>query len=188
MKTGSEFVLRSLVMNTKQIDIAMQRLATQIWESFEDRQNICLVGIRTRGVPMALTLAAYLKSLFGIFVSVGKLDISLYRDDLTEKSAEPVSGKMEIDFLVREKHIILVDDVIFTGRTCRAAIDALLSLGRPPSIRMCALIDRGWREMPIQPDFVGKVVQTTCDEIIKVSFMETDEKQSVELFERKPRR
>ena len=188
MKSGTEFVYKSSIMRPQQIDIALQRLATQIWERHEGRQNICLVGIRTRGVPMALAIAAYLKSLFDIIVPVGKIDISLYRDDLTEKSSQPVSGKIDIDFLVRENHIILVDDVVYTGRTCRAAIDALISLGRPRSIQFCALIDRGWREMPIQPDFVGRVMPTSWDEMIKVLFMETDGEQSVKLFERQPKK
>ena len=160
------------IMNKEEIAKTLTRMVSQIVESVKENDNICLVGIRRGGAYLASRLGEMLKKSGHTKVLVGFLDITLYRDDLTTINDYPVLQGTEIDFDICGQHIILVDDVVFTGRTTRAAMDALIDLGRPKKISLAALIDRGHRELPVQPDFVGKTVPTSMDEIIEVQLEE----------------
>ncbi|PID28331.1 MAG: bifunctional pyr operon transcriptional regulator/uracil phosphoribosyltransferase [Candidatus Cloacimonadota bacterium] len=173
---------KSLIMDNEAIDRTLKRMAHEIIEQNRGLDNIFLVGIRSRGVPMAERLASYMKKIENIEVPVGILDITLYRDDLSTISHQPVIKGSQIDFKIEDAKIILTDDVLFTGRTVRAAIDALLDFGRPTNIQLCVLIDRGHRELPVKANYVGKNVPTSNDEIIKVSFKETDGNDTVKIM------
>ena len=163
---------------------AIVRIAHEIIEKNIDVENICIVGIKTRGVPIAKRLADAIFQIEGKSVDVGTLDISFYRDDLTLVDGDSPLVKDEPEFLITDKNIILADDVIYTGRTARAALDAILSKGRASKIQLAVLVDRGHRELPIRPDYVGKNVPTSKSEIIKVNLREIDGCDSVELCER----
>ncbi|MGH7197418.1 MAG: bifunctional pyr operon transcriptional regulator/uracil phosphoribosyltransferase PyrR, partial [Candidatus Omnitrophota bacterium] len=141
--------------------------------------RLALVGIRSRGVPLAQRLGRKIHEIEGHEVPVGVLDINLYRDDLTRVAEQPLLKKTEINFEIDKRTIILVDDVLFTGRTTRAAFDALMDFGRPKKIQLAVLVDRGHRELPIRADFVGKNVPTSSDEEVHVHFTETDSKDEV---------
>jgi len=171
--------VKSKIMDQAAIQRALKRIAHEIIEHNKGLENLYLVGIRTRGVPIANRLAEYLKEIEKKEVPVGVLDITLYRDDLTTISHQPVIKSTQIDFAIEKANVILCDDVLYTGRTVRAAIDALLDFGRPSTIQLCVLIDRGHRELPIKANYVGKNVPTAKDEIIKVNFADTDEEDSV---------
>jgi pyrimidine operon attenuation protein/uracil phosphoribosyltransferase len=160
------------------------RLAHEILEKTEDLSNLAFVGIRRRGVPLAHRLAAKLEQLDGKKIPVGVLDISLYRDDLSTISHQPVVNATEIPFPVAGKDVILVDDVLYTGRTVRAALDALFDHGRAARVQLLVLIDRGWRELPIHASFVGREVETAANEIIEVKLSETDGVEKVLLAEK----
>ncbi len=166
------------------INRAIVRIAHEIIEKNETVDDICVVGIKTRGVPIAARLAEAIYRIENKRVQIGTLDISLHRDDL-EHTEIPVVNSDELDFSVSGKSIILTDDVIYTGRTVRAALDAILSKGRAAKIQLAVLVDRGHRELPIRADYVGKNVPTSRNEIIKVRLSETDGTDSVELFEKK---
>ncbi len=155
---------------------ALTRIAHEIIERNKGVNNLVLVGIRRRGVPIAQRLAEKINEIENVQVPVGILDITLYRDDLTTVSAtnQPVLHKTDIPFDIEEKTVILTDDVLYTGRTIRAALDALMDLGRPKAIQLAVLIDRGHRELPIRADYVGKNVPTSSKEIIEVKFIEVD--------------
>jgi len=170
------------VLDADQIRRAIARIAHEIIESAED--DIRLVGVRTRGVPMAGRLAAAVREAAGIEVPLGSLDINLYRDDLTTVAAQPVVRATELGFPINDTVVILVDDVLYTGRTTRAAMDALADFGRPRKIKLAVLIDRGHRELPIRADYVGRNIPTARDEKIRVRFTETDGVDDV-LIERK---
>ena len=142
-----------------------------------------LVGILRRGVPLAETIAANIEKNSGVTVPVGALDITLYRDDLETVADSPRVGTVVLPFSIEGKEVVLVDDVLYTGRTARAAIDALFSAGRPRRIRLAVLVDRGHRELPIRPDYVGKNVPTSQSEVIRVNLPETDGKTDVEIWE-----
>ena len=146
----------------------MVRIAHQIVEKNHGTENLCLVGIKTRGVPIAARLAQNIKAFEGVLVPVGELDITLYRDDLKQLNPEPVVSGTNIPFELQGKTVVLVDDVIFTARTARAAMDAVIHMGRPARIRLAAMVDRGHRELPINPEYVGKNVPTARDEQIQV--------------------
>ena len=171
--------VKSKIMDKAAIERALKRMAHEIIEQNKGLENLYLVGIRTRGVPIATRLASYLKEIENREVPVGILDITLYRDDLTTISHQPVIKSTEINFSIENANVILCDDVLYTGRTVRAAIDALLDYGRPGVIQLCVLIDRGHRELPVKANYVGKNVPTAKDEIIKVNFSETDEEEAV---------
>ena len=171
--------VKSKIMDEAAIERALKRMAHEIIEQNKGLENLYLIGIRTRGVPVAHRLSRYLKEIENREVPVGLLDITLYRDDLTTISHQPVIKSTQIDFAIENANVILCDDVLFTGRTVRAAIDALLDFGRPSIIQLCVLIDRGHRELPIKANYVGKNVPTSKDEIIKVNFRETDEEEAV---------
>ena len=160
------------VLDADQIRRAITRIAHEIIESAED--DVRLVGVRTRGVPMAGRLAEAVREATGADVPVGSLVINLYRDDLTQVAAQPVVRPTELGFPIGDTVVILVDDVLYTGRTTRAAMDALADLGRPRKIKLAVLIDRGHRELPIRADYVGRNIPTARDEKIRVRFAETD--------------
>jgi pyrimidine operon attenuation protein / uracil phosphoribosyltransferase len=159
---------KRIVMTTQDIDLAIQRIALQIFEKNHGRGCMALVGIHTCGVYVARRIHAYIKKQCGDSVPFGTLDINLYRDDWSLISQNPVVKTTEITFDVDNTNIILVDDVIFTGRTIRAAMDAIMDYGRPNTIQLAALIDRGGRELPIQPDYVGMTTGILQNERIKV--------------------
>jgi pyrimidine operon attenuation protein/uracil phosphoribosyltransferase len=164
----------SVVMDAAKIARTLSRMAHEILERNPDIGGLALVGIRTRGVPLARRLAARIEQFGGPKVPVGTLDITLYRDDLTAISDHPILRKTEIPFQVDGRNIILVDDVLFTGRTVRAALDGIIDLGRPKRIQLAALVDRGHRELPVRPDYVGKNLPTAPDDFVQVLVEEED--------------
>ena len=171
-------------MSASEIDRTLVRLAHEILEKTEDLNRLAFVGIRRRGVPLAQRLAKKILDLEKLDVPVGILDINLYRDDLSTVSERPVHNATEINFSVTGKDIILMDDVLYTGRTIRAALDALFDKGRPARVQLLVLIDRGHRELPIEARYVGRMVQTSSNEIIEVKFQEIDQLEKVLLVER----
>lgn len=171
-------------MSASEIDRTMVRLAHEILENTEDLNKLAFIGIRRRGVPLAKRLAAKIKTLENREIPVGILDINLYRDDLSTVGQQPVVSATEINFPVVGMDIVLTDDVLYTGRTIRAALDALFDHGRPARVQLLVLIDRGHRELPIEARYVGRMVQTTKREIIEVKFNEIDGMEKVLLVER----
>lgn len=174
--------VKSMIMDRAQIERTIHRMAHEIIEQNKGLEKIRLVGIRSRGVPLAERIAAYLKEIENTEIPVGIIDITLYRDDLSTISHQPVIKGSYIDFEMEGAVVILVDDVLFTGRTVRAAIDALLDFGRPKQIQYAVLVDRGHRELPIKADYVGKNVPTSKEEIIQVALEETDGEDSVKII------
>jgi pyrimidine operon attenuation protein/uracil phosphoribosyltransferase len=162
----------TLLMDAREMQIALNRMAHEIADRCPNHTRLALVGVESRGVPIALRLASLLQEVVGCQVPVGRLDISLYRDDF--ESRRPEVRTSDIPFDMEGAHVVLVDDVLYTGRTTRAAIGALVEFGRPASIRLAVLVDRGGRELPIQPDFAGRIVQTRPGERIRVEFLELD--------------
>jgi len=167
------------LLDEKAINRAITRIAHEVIEKNKGAKNVVLVGIKTRGVPLATRLAEKIKTIEGIEVAVGILDITLYRDDLTKDQIDPVIHGSNIETDINNKIVILVDDVLYTGRTTRAALDALVDIGRPMVIQLAVLVDRGHRELPIRADYVGKNVPTSKEEIIKVQLQEIDGENSV---------
>jgi pyrimidine operon attenuation protein/uracil phosphoribosyltransferase len=162
------------LMSAEDIQRALVRVAHEIAERNKGAKDLVLVGMQTRGVPLARRLAATIQGLEGISVPVGSLDISLYRDDLSSLSLKPTVHRTDIPVDVTDKQVVLVDDVFYTGRSIRAAMDALIDLGRPQSIQLAVLVDRGHRELPIRADYVGKNIPTSKNEEIKVDIKEVD--------------
>jgi pyrimidine operon attenuation protein/uracil phosphoribosyltransferase len=175
---------KAQLMSASEIDRSLVRLAHEILERTEDLDKLAFIGIRRRGVPLAQRLAAKISELERRDIPVGILDINLYRDDLSTVSVTPVVNPTEINFPITGKDIILTDDVLYTGRTIRAAMDALFDHGRPARVQLLVLIDRGWRELPIEARYVGRMVQTTANEIIEVKFREVDGIEKVLLVEK----
>ena len=165
---------KKTVMTADDIRRTLARIAHEIIEQNKSMEHLILVGMRTRGVPLARRLAANIEKFEGTRVPVGELDFSLYRDDIAMLDKQPVVQRTDIPVSVDSKAIILVDDVLYTGRSTRAAMDALIDLGRPHSIQLAVFIDRGHREMPIRPDYVGKNIPSSHQEEIKVYLVETD--------------
>jgi pyrimidine operon attenuation protein/uracil phosphoribosyltransferase len=180
-----EFLEKSCVMTKGDMNRVLARIASQIVENNPDLSNVLLVGIRRRGVPLAERLASRIREMDSVDLATGALDITLYRDDLSTVGERPVVNKTELPANITGKTIILVDDVLYTGRTIRAAMDELIDFGRPRRVQLAVLIDRGWRELPIQADYIGKYVTTTEKEIIKVMLPEFDETEQVLLVEQK---
>jgi len=180
-RTPHDGSVAGLVMDASTMDRALTRMAHEILEKHKGIEGLALVGNRSRGVPLARRLAAKIRSIEGHDVPVGILDINLYRDDLTAIAEHPVLRKTEIPFKVSGIKVVLVDDVLYTGRTIRAALDALIDLGRPRLIQLCVLVDRGHRELPIRADYVGKNVPTSLDQVVRVSLSESDGRDAVEL-------
>jgi len=176
---------KAQLMSASEIERTLVRLAHEIIEKNDGAADLGLVGIRRRGVFLAQRLGAMIQRIEKTPVPVGSLDITLYRDDLSTLGPKPVVQKSEIGIPITGKNIILVDDVLYTGRTTRAAMDALFSHGRPKRVQLCVLIDRGHRELPVEAQFVGRRVQTTRDEIIEVQLRELDEAERVLLVERR---
>lgn len=175
---------KALILDDKAIMRALIRISHEIIEKNNGTDNIALVGIKTRGVPLAKRLAENIEKFEGEKINAGCLDITFFRDDITDISQKPNINTGEINFSIVGKDIILVDDVLYTGRTARAAIDAIISLGRPKSIQLAALIDRGHRELPIRPDYVGKNLPTSRSEEVKVLLQEIDGKDEVILMKK----
>ncbi|HOQ47395.1 MAG TPA: bifunctional pyr operon transcriptional regulator/uracil phosphoribosyltransferase PyrR [Bryobacteraceae bacterium] len=175
---------KAQLMSASEIDRTLVRLAHEILEKSEDLDRLAFIGIRRRGVPMAQRLSAKIKALENLDIPVGILDISLYRDDLTTIATQPVVNGTEINFSVTDRDIILMDDVLYTGRTVRASLDALFDHGRPARVHLLVLIDRGHRELPIEARFVGRTVQTSESEIVEVLFNEIDQTEKVVLVEK----
>ena len=178
-------VFKAQIMDEAGIERTLVRIAHQIVEKNHGTDGLCLVGIKTRGVPLAERLAENIQRSEGVRVPVGKLDITLYRDDLTAVSDAPVVSDTHVPFDVSGKTVVLVDDVIFTTRTARAAMDALIAQGRPARIQLFALIDRGHAEFPIRPNFVGKNIPTSLREVVVVRLRETDAENSISIYEKK---
>ncbi len=174
--------LKATLMDEVNLKRALIRIAHQIIEKNEGAENICLIGIKTRGVHLAKRLRDNIKAIIGFDIPVGILDITLYRDDISDVSDDPVLNSSDIPFSISGKDVILVDDVLFTGRTVRAAMDAIVSLGRPSTIQLAILIDRGHREFPIRADYIGKNVPTSRSEMISVNVSESDGTDNVELY------
>ena len=175
---------KARIMSSEDIDRALIRLSHQIIEKNNGVNNLCLIGIKTRGVPLAERIAANIKRIENADVEVGQLDITLYRDDLSKVNSDPIVNSTNIPFSIEKKIVVLVDDVIFTGRTARAALDALMSLGRPAKIQLCELIDRGHSELPIKANYVGKNIPTSLSEVVMVQLAEIDGVSSVVINEK----
>ena len=170
----AEWKQKARIMDGDGIRRVITRIAHEIIERNKGTDNLVLIGIRRRGVPLAGRLAEKIRDIEGSEVPVGMLDITLYRDDLTTLGHQPVVRQTEVGFSVDGKRVVLVDDVLFTGRTIRAALDAIIDLGRPQYIQLAALVDRGHRELPVRADYVGKNVPTSRREEVAVRFTETD--------------
>ena len=179
---GALFMLKAKLLDAEAIRRALVRIAHEIIEHHKGTQQLALVGIRTRGAVLAQRLAKAIEHIEGQPVQVGVLDITLYRDDLSRIAHNPVVHATAIPFDITNLRLVLVDDVLFTGRTVRAALDALTDFGRPEAIQLAVLIDRGHRELPIRADYVGKNVPTSVSERIEVRLQETDGKDDVALF------
>jgi len=175
---------KAKILDADRIRRMVDRMAHEIAERQKDLPGLALIGIRTRGVPMAVRLAARLSDLVKQSFPVGTLDITLYRDDLSTVAPQPLLKKTEIDFDLNGRTVLLCDDVLYTGRTIRAALDGVIDLGRPRAIRLAVLIDRGHREFPIEANYVGKSVPTANREVIQVMFQETDGADEVWILER----
>jgi pyrimidine operon attenuation protein/uracil phosphoribosyltransferase len=170
---------KNVLMDSETIDRTIVRITSEILEKNKGAKNLVVVGVRTRGVHIAERIVKRINKLEKIKPPMGTLDITLYRDDLRGKTEWPKVEKTEIPFSVEDKEVILVDDVIYTGRTTRAAIEEIMDFGRPSSIQLVTMVDRGHRELPIQPDYVGIVVNTLRSEKVRVHLKETDGKDQV---------
>ena len=175
---------KAKILDKESIDRTLGRIAHEILENNRSIGDIAIIGIKNRGAYLGMRLAAKIEGIAGAMPQVGELDITLYRDDLTQASEQPVVHATEINFDIESKSIILVDDVLYTGRTIRCALDAIIDYGRPSQIQLAVLIDRGHRELPIRADYVGKNVPTSMKEIVEVRLMEADGKDEVVLCEK----
>jgi pyrimidine operon attenuation protein/uracil phosphoribosyltransferase len=175
---------KSRLMSSSEIERTLVRLAHEIVEKNNGSEGLALVGIKRRGVPLAQRLAALLTTIEKKPIDVGTLDIQWYRDDLSTRDVRPIVNPGALGFDVNGRDVVLVDDVLYTGRTVRAALDALMDHGRPKRVQLLALIDRGHRELPIEASFVGRTIQTTDREIIEVKLEEVDRSEQVLLMER----
>ena len=172
------------LMSASEIDRTLVRLAHEVLERTADIAQLAFVGVKRRGVPLAERIASKIESLEGLRIPVGILDINLYRDDLSVVAERPVVHARQIDFPIVGKEVIVMDDVLYTGRTIRSALDALFDHGRPARVQLLVLIDRGHRELPIEARYIGRMVQTSSQEIIEVKFQEIDGQEKVMLVER----
>ena len=177
--------LKADLMSSEDMKRALKRMSHQILEGNHGAGNLVFLGIRRRGVPLAERLSSNINAIEGVEVPVGQLDITLYRDDLSLISEEPVVNSSSVPFDITSKTVVLVDDVIYTGRTARAALDATSALGRAARIQLAVLVDRGHRELPIRADYVGKNVPTSGNELIAVQVEEIDGTEGVKLFDEK---
>ncbi|MDS1003105.1 bifunctional pyr operon transcriptional regulator/uracil phosphoribosyltransferase PyrR [Clostridium sporogenes] len=176
--------LKAEILDEKGIKRSLTRIAHEIIEKNKGVEDIILVGIKRRGYPLAKRIAEAIESIEDIKVPVGSVDITLYRDDLIEKTQQPIIKSLDLEHHINDKKIILVDDVVFTGRTVRAAMEATIHHGRPAAIQLAVLVDRGHRELPIRPDFVGKNIPTSKAEVVSVNLKELDGEDSIKIFEK----
>ena len=174
---------KAKLMDEKAIGREITRISHEIIERNKGIEDIVLVGIKTRGVPIANRIGKKIEQIEGTKINTGEIDITLYRDDLKKVDIDPVINGSNIEFSIDDKIVILVDDVLYTGRTVRSALDAVIDIGRPKAIQLAVLVDRGHRELPIRADYVGKNVPTSKDEIISVKLSEIDEEDSVTINE-----
>ncbi len=174
---------KATVMDEKAMQQALRRIAHEIIEHNKGTENLVLVGVRRRGVPLARRLQAYLNEIENTSIPLGILDITLYRDDLTQRTDQPEVRTTDVPFSLENKDVVLVDDVLYTGRTIRSALDALMDLGRPATIQLAVLVDRGHRELPIRADFVGKNIPTSKTELVEVRVTEFDDAEQVDILE-----
>jgi len=172
------------IMDARDLDRILSRFAYEILEKFPDRDNLAIVGIHTGGAHLARRLVKKLEYLEKRTFDLGILDITLYRDDLALEKSQPIVRKTDIPFKITHKEIVLIDDVLYTGRTVRAALDAIVDFGRPKIIALAVIIDRGLRELPIRPDFIGKTIQTTRNESVSVKLVEENESEDQVLIQR----
>ena len=177
------FIDKKIIMDDMALNRALTRIAHEIIERNKGVNNVALVGIQRRGVPLATRIAERIAEIENVKVPVGILDITLYRDDLTTLASQPVVHRTAVNFNINDINVVLVDDVLYTGRTIRAALDALIDLGRPKSIQLAVLIDRGHTELPIKADFIGKNVPTSRQEVVSVFVKEVDGKDGVVIQE-----
>lgn len=180
----SNIVKKNIIMDSEAIRRALVRIAHEIIEKNKGVEDVVIVGIRTRGVPLAQRIAAEINAIENCEMTVGMLDITLYRDDLSTLGYNPVVHGTDINFDLSGKHVVLVDDVLYTGRTIRAALDAVIDMGRPKTIQLAVLVDRGHKELPIRADYVGKNVPTSQKETIEVVLNEIDGTDEVFIGER----
>jgi pyrimidine operon attenuation protein / uracil phosphoribosyltransferase len=173
------FTEKAVIMTQEEMGRAIRRMAHEVLEAHGGTDDLVLLGIQRRGVPLCNLLQEAIKTVEGVVVPSGAIDITFYRDDLSRLGPSPRVASTEMPMDVTDKVVILVDDVLFTGRTVRAALDVIMDWGRPRAIRLAVLVDRGHRELPIRPDFVGKNVPTSQKEVIKVRVTEFDDKQEV---------
>ncbi len=176
--------VKAVLMDEAAVKRALTRISHEILEKNRGAQNVVIIGIRRRGAELARRIAENIKNIEGVCVPCADIDISLYRDDITTQSGVPLVKKESLDFSVVSKNVVLVDDVLYTGRTARAAIEAVFSLGRPKSIQLAILIDRGHRELPIRADYVGKSVPTSHTEQVSVNIPPFEEETAVMLLDR----
>ncbi len=182
--SNKKIKIKEELMEKEEINRSLSRIAHEIIEKNKGTKNLALIGIRTRGVPLARRIASKIKEIENSEITVGILDITLYRDDFSKIAQNPVVKKTNIPFDIEDKKIVLIDDVLYTGRTIRSALDALIDFGRPQFIQLAVLIDRGHRELPIRPDFVGKNIPTQKNEVIDVRVQEIDGEDKVLLMEK----
>jgi pyrimidine operon attenuation protein / uracil phosphoribosyltransferase len=173
-----------LLMTAAEIDLVLARISAEIVEKLSPEDEFAIIGIRRRGVPLAQRLCRKVEAILKRPIPFGILDITLYRDDLTTVSNRPMLRETLIDFDINNISLVLVDDVLYTGRTIRAALDGIIDLGRPKRVQLAVLVDRGWRELPIQANYVGKQIQTAEDETVEVQLMEEDQEERVVLLKR----
>jgi pyrimidine operon attenuation protein/uracil phosphoribosyltransferase len=174
---------KSVLLDEKAIKRTLTRISHEIIEKNKGVEDIIIIGIQRRGVPIARRIASLIEEFEDCNIKVGSVDITLYRDDLTELGEQPIINNSSIDVEVKNKKIILVDDVLYTGRTARAAMEAIIKQGRPETIQLAVLVDRGHRELPIRADYVGKNVPTSKKELIAVKVTEIDDEDSVKIYE-----
>lgn len=172
------------LLSAEEIELTLNRVAHEVVEKSGGTKNLALIGVRRRGVPLAERLAKIICGFSGVSIPVGTLDITLYRDDLSTVAPQPVVQSTEINFPLDDRDLVVVDDVLYTGRTIRAAMNGLFDLGRPKRIRVCVLIDRGHRELPIEASFIGRTAETTDTEIVEVRLREIDHEERVMLVDR----
>lgn len=170
---------KAQIMDDEGIRRALTRIAHEILERNKGTRDLVLIGITRRGVPLAQRIAARIREIEGTTIPLGIVDATLYRDDLKKLSSSPAPGATDVPFDINDKKVMLIDDVLFTGRTVRAALDALMDLGRPQLVQLAVLVDRGHRELPIRADFVGKNVPTSHREVVSVQMMELDGRDQV---------
>jgi len=175
---------KALLLDSKAMNRSIMRVSHEIIEKNKGVKDVVLIGIQTRGVPLAQRISDKIEEIEGKKVPFGTLDITLYRDDLTKLGDGPIVKETKIDFSLDDKTVILIDDVIYTGRTVRAAMDAIFEKGRPKSIQLGVLVDRGHRELPIRADFIGKNVPTSLKEVIKVRLSEIDNVDEVVIYKK----